>query len=310
MRIAVIGTGGIGAFFGAKLIEAGMEVHFLATERHVEPVRQSGMRLSTAAGENAWRPASITSDAREIGPVDLVLVTVKLYQLQEATADIEALLGPDTRVLTMQNGISAPRILAEQIGDERVVSAIAFIISFLEEPGHVRQLGNRAGFTASTTTRSGAPAALVADLVETLVGVGVDARASDQIDRELWRKFSLITTFGGVCGLADSALGPVREFGPTRALLEQSLTEARAVAVAVGVGLTKEDSDGILARMDLSDPGATTSMQRDIAAGRPSELEYLNGELVRLAGENGVDVPLQRAAVAVLRLRERKNRGV
>lgn len=307
-RIAIIGTGGIGAYYGAKLIESGQEVHLVSTERHVEAVRGGGLVLATDAGEQTLHPASITTDAAEIGPVDIVLVTVKLYQLQEATAGIDSLLGPDTLVVTTQNGISAPRLLAERLGPERVVPGIAFIVAYLEGPGRVRHRGGRAGLTLSDRTLAGSSSARCAPMIEALASVGVDAAFTASIDLELWRKFALITTFGGVCGMADSTIGTVRSFEPTRSLLRQALDEARSVARAVGVDLSADDTDAILGRLDNAAPEATTSMQRDIAEGKPSELDYLNGELVRLAEQHSVDIPCQRTALAILSLRERANR--
>ena len=130
----------------------------------------------------------------------------------------------------------------------------------------------------------------------------VIAQTSDDIERELWKKFALITTFGGVCGLARATIGQVRDYPPTRALQKQALAEARAVANARGIALTEADTQDILDRLDILSPESTTSMQRDIIDGRPCELEDLNGTLVRLGEEVGVDTPLNRIATACMGL--------
>ena len=325
MKIAVVGTGGIGGYYGMQLIAAGQEVHFLATARHVPPVRERGMLLSTDAGTEAFVPASITSDPAEIGPVDIVLTTVKLYNLRESMEQIAPLVGPETLVVTTQNGVTAPDTVAEYVGPERTVAGLCIIVSYIEEAGHIRQVGFTPKIQFGTHPMAGpastvpggssrapqeaieAPATSadprIAALVEALNKGAVIASATPDIELALWRKFALITTFGGVGGLARATIGQVREYAPTRALQLQSLAEARAVANARGIALTEADTDAILAQLDELSPESTTSMQRDIAAMRPNELEDLNGALVRLGAEVGVDAPLHRIATACMGLR-------
>lgn len=308
MRIGVIGTGGIGAYYGAKLIEGGQEVHLVSTPRHVAAVRADGLQVTTDAGQTVVHPASITTDAREVGPVDVVLVTVKLYQLDDAIRHLDAMVGPSTIVVPLENGVTAPHVLEARVGADHVVPGLAVIVAFLEGAGRVRQIGARTGITVGARTvaaqRDGTPGTdpRVAALVAALDSAGVDATAVDDIDRALWAKFALITTFGGVDVLAHATIGEVRQCPSTRALLGLSLDEVRAVANARGIGLTKEDTDGVLAKLDSLAPDATTSMQRDLQAGHPSELEDLNGAVVRLAGEVGVDVPFHSIATDVMRL--------
>ncbi len=313
MKIAVVGTGGIGGYYGAQLVAAGQEVHFAATRRHVAPVRERGLLVSTDQATKAFKPASITTDPAEIGPADIVLTTVKLYQLRDSMEQIAPLLGPDTLVVTTQNGVTAPATVAEYAGAERTVPGLCIIVSYIEGPGHIRQVGfmpkiqvgARTLADAATTPADEADGTdpRIQALVDALNSADAIASATPDIEHALWKKFALITTFGGVGGLARATIGQVRDYPPTRALQIQSLAEARAVANARGIPLTEADTNAILAQLDELSPESTTSMQRDIAAMHPNELEDLNGALVRLGAEVGVDAPLHRIATACMGLR-------
>ena len=314
MKIAIIGTGGIGAYYGSRLIAAGQEVHFVSTPRHVEPVRTRGLITHSAIfGDEVFHPASITTDPAEIGVVDVVVVTVKLYQLEATVAGIDALIGPDTIVFSTQNGVTAPEILADRLGPEHVVTGICYIVAYLEGPGEIVQKGPKPAMTVGARTvaeRGQAQAETdtrIQEFVNALVSGGVTATIDPDIEHAQWSKFALIATFGGVCGLADTTIGEIRDYEPTRALLRQSLEEVQAVARAKGVELTDADLDGVLQRLSIQDHGGTTSMQRDIAAGNPSELAELNGAVVDMADKLGVPVPFHKVALAVLGMRANRS---
>ncbi len=321
MRIAIIGTGGVGAHYGSCLIRGGQEVHLVTTPRHVEAIEAGGLVDVTDGGTQILRPASATTDPADVGPVDAVIVTVKLYQFEAATARADALIGPGTVALTLQNGVSAPGLLARRIGPDHVLPGTAAIVAWLEGPGRVRQTGGRPSVTIAARTLAdaeapssgaGTPSSRADPRAQALADAfargGVGATLAEDIDRALWTKFALICTMGGVNTLADATVGEVRSFPPTRALMEESLDEVLAVARARGVGLTPEDCAGVLAQLDGVAADSTTSMQRDLQQGRPSELGFLNGALVDLAREAGVDVPLHRTIVAVAGLHARRGR--
>lgn len=306
MKIAIIGTGGIGGYYGSQLIAAGEEVHFLSTQRHVDPVRERGLIVKTDDDEKAYMPASITTRAEEIGEVDIVLNAVKLYQLRESMENAAPLIGENTLVISTQNGVTGPETIAEYVGRERSVAGLCIIVSYTDAPGHIRQVGFLPKFTCGARPlapdeRSGADPR-IAQFIEALGRGAVIAQTTENIELELWKKFALITTFGGVCGLARATIGQVRDYPLTRELQKQSLAEARAVANARGIALTEADTQAILKQLDALAPESTTSMQRDIEAGRPCELDDLNGTLVRLGEEVGVDTPLHRIATACMGL--------
>ncbi|MGO1315776.1 MAG: ketopantoate reductase family protein [Cellulomonadaceae bacterium] len=274
MRVAVVGAGGVGAYVGASLARAGHDVGLLVTARHVEPVREHGLQVTEDDGEFTARPRVVTTDAREIGPVDAVVVTVKTYQLDAVAAEIVPLLGADTLVLTLQNGVTASARLSARLGPGLVVPGLAVIIAYLLEPGHVRRLGARPGFTLGAAPLGAASEqadARVAALAQVLADAGT-VQVSADIDRDLWRKFMLITSFAGVCALADATIGEVREFAPTRDLLVAAVHEVRALANARGIGLDDADVTTVLGMLESMAAPSTASMQRDLAAGHPSEL--------------------------------------
>ncbi|MDN6795436.1 MAG: 2-dehydropantoate 2-reductase [Propionibacterium sp.] len=322
MKIALIGTGGIGGYFGACLIADGQEVHLVSTARHVEAISTHGLRITTDDGDRVVHPASVTTDPHHVGEVDLVLVALKMPQLRAGLDELAPLVGPHTVVVSLQNGVSAPEMLVHALGGGHVVPGLAVIVSWVEGPGHIRQIGGAPGLVVgehllpasrrptpslpdpdAPPTHSGDPLpSTIAELVAALRRQGVRASTDRDIDHALWVKFALIATFGAVNTLAHATIGEVRSFAPTRALMLRSLEEVRQVAATRGVDLTPTDLSGVLDQLDAVSADSTTSMQRDLTAGRESELPDLNGALVDMADRAGLDIPFQRTATAVLSL--------
>lgn len=330
MKIAMVGAGGIGAYFGGCLLRAGYDVSFVVTDRHVQPIRDSGLRVTTDHEDFVVKPTVVTTSPRDIGLVDVVIVAVKTYQLAATTADISCLVGPNTVVLTLQNGVSAAPLIHHTLGDGHVVPGLAVIVAFLEEPGHVRQTGGRPGITLGPgtlgagshgagadiegggTSSSPNPIPLIDPRIEALAQAltesGVTSRVSQDIDRDLWRKFALITSFGGVGTLTHSTIGEFREWAPTRTLLSQALDEVKSLANARGIAVSDDDLAQVLAQLDSLAPESTSSMQRDLMSGHISELADQNGTVVQLAAESGVSVPLHSVIYRVLSLYEHRGR--
>lgn len=310
MRVAVIGTGGVGAFLGGALIDAGAEVHLVSTPRHVQAVRERGLSLTTDEGARVVTPASVCVDPSGIGTVDVVLLTTKLYQLEDALEWLAGLVGPDTLVVTLQNGVSAPSMVAERFGEDHVVPGLAVIVAWVEGPGQVRRTGPVPGITiGSRPLSAGQDAGVDARceaFVEAVRAGGLHADLAADVWRALWKKFSLITTMGGVNCLANATTGEVRAFAPTRDLMERSLDEVRAVANARGVALSRQDTEDVMAQLDGAAESSTTSMQRDLQAGHVSELPWLNATVVEMAAQAGVEVPFHTIATAVMSLFARR----
>ncbi|WP_115727493.1 ketopantoate reductase family protein [Actinomyces culturomici] len=303
MKIAIIGSGGVGGYHACALIDAGAEVHLLSTDRHVTAIARDGLVLQTDEGERAYRPASVSIDGEGVGVCDLVLITVKLGALDAALEAARPLVGPGTLVVTLENGVVAPDRAAALFGAERVVPGVTFIVAYVEGPGVVRQVGSRPRLVLGShplgakgrDPRMEAAAAL-------FDSPAVRCVLDEDVAHLLWVKFALICTMGGVNILANATTGEVMTSAGTRALVRESLEEVRAVAAAHGVRLADADLDADFAQLERLAPSSTTSLQRDLREGRESELEFLNGDLVERAEAAGIDVPVNRIALAVARL--------
>jgi 2-dehydropantoate 2-reductase len=291
MKIGIIGAGGVGAYFAAALSQAGHDVHLLVTPRHLAPLRQNGIRLTTGDGRDELIPvAGVSTDASVIGPCDAVIVACKAGSVEEVLAAALPLLGSDTPVLPLQNGVTAAEQIAAAAGPGHALGGLCMIISYLVEPGHVHHVGGQPAVTLGEL--DGTPTARTRELADALTSAGITARISGDITTDLWRKFMLITSYGGVGALCRKNVGETRSHPPTRALVEDAMREVAAVGAAAGANLTHDDVDITMGQYDAFTPDSTASMQRDLIAGRPSELEEQNGAVVRIAAEHGVPVPI------------------
>jgi 2-dehydropantoate 2-reductase len=290
MRIAVFGTGAVGGYFGGRLAQAGEDVVFIARGEQLRALRDRGLRVDSIKGDFTLRPVQATDDPAEVGVVDAVLLGVKAWQVTEAAHACRPLVGPETFVLPLQNGVEAPSQLAAVLGAEHVLGGLCRIISFVEEPGHVRHagwepyvaLGELDNRTSERTGR----------LRAAFARAGVAAEIPPDIQVAMWEKFLFIASFSGVGAVTRAPAGVLRSLPETRRMLEQAMREILAVARAREIALPEEAIQQTMALVDRLPPEGTASMQRDIMAGRPSELEAQNGAVVRLGQEVRVATPL------------------
>jgi 2-dehydropantoate 2-reductase len=309
MRIAIFGTGGVGGYFGGRLAQAGEEVSFVARGEHLRALQRGGLRVESIGGDFHINPVQATDDPATIGPVDVVLVGVKTWQLPEAAEQMRSLVGPETVVVPLLNGVEAPAQLAALYGAERVAGGLCSLITSIGAPGLIRHEGAVPNIAFGPL--NGRPNERLMALYDALSQVkGITVRMPDDIEAAMWRKFLMITTFSGVGAVTRAPVGVLRSLPETRALLEQSLREIYGVALARGVRVTRAAMEAAMAFMDGLPPGATASMQRDVLAGRPSELEAQNGAVVRLGAEAGVETPLNHFIYHSLLPQERKARGL
>jgi 2-dehydropantoate 2-reductase len=308
MRIAVVGSGAVGGYFGARLAQAGESVVFLARGAHLEAIRRDGLRVSASTGNFAVNPAEASDDPRSVGAVDVVLLGVKAWQVADAAKTLRPLLGSDGFVVPLQNGVEASGQLAAEVGPERVLGGLCKLLSMVEGPGHIRQKGltPRIEFGEPDGRRTARVEALRAAFERT---DGVSVHVPDDIGAALWEKFLFIAPFSGVGAVTRAPAGAMRGVRETRALLEAAMREVDTLARARGVGLAADAVPRTLAFVDTLPADATASMQRDIMEGRPSELEYQNGAVVRLGGEAGVAVPVNAFLYASLLPAEQRVRG-
>lgn len=308
MRIAVFGAGAVGGYFGGRLAEAGEDVVFIARGDQLEALRREGLRVDSVAGDFIIRPATATDDPAEAGPAHYVLIAVKTWQLPPAAETMGPLVGPETAVVPLLNGVEAPGVLAAALGDGPVLGGLCGLIAFRKEPGHIVHAGADPWITFGEL--DGRRSDRVASLAEAFDGaMGVRVTVSEDIVAAMWEKFMFITSTGGLGAATREPFGVFRSIPESRHLLEEAMREVVAVARARGVAT----EEGMVARaLRLTDglpPEGTSSMQRDIMAGRPSELEAWNGAVVRLGREAGVPTPVHQALYGVLRPQELRARG-
>lgn len=306
MRIAVVGAGGVGGYFGGKLALAGEDVALIARGAHLVAIRERGLRVESAGGDFTVRPAAATDSPAEVGPVDMVLVGVKTWQVAEVARTLGPLLGPETGVVPLLNGVEAPAELAAALGPGPVLGGLCRISAQVVAPGVIRHtaIAPSVAFGELDNRRSARAEALLAAFTR----AGVSAAIADDIRLAMWEKFLLITTWG-IGALTRTPVGAWRSVPETRAMAEAAMREVVAVAQASGVRLPAEAVGRNLGFLDMVPPEGVTSMQRDIMEGRPSELEAQNGAVVRLGRAAGVPTPTHALIYASLLPQELRARG-
>jgi 2-dehydropantoate 2-reductase len=306
MRVAVFGAGGVGAYFGARLAEAGAELAVIARGAHLEAIRSQGLRVDSVLGDVRVEPAIASASTADVGPVDVVLLGVKTWQVPEAMQSLGPLLGPETFVVPLQNGVETVDELAETLGPRYVAGGVCGGFCFIVAPGHVRHVGGVTFIRFGELDGRKSPR--IEALRDAFVSARVDAAVPDDIRVALWEKFLLVVPFGGVGAVTRAPIG-VLLTPPMRDLLTRGMHEIEAIARARGVALAPDVVERTLATLDGVNPAGTSSLQRDIAAGRRSELDEWTGAVVRLGARAGVPTPLHDVLYAALLPQERRARG-
>jgi len=292
MRIAIVGAGGVGAYFGARLQAAGHQVAFLARGAQLAAMRESGLRLTGRSGEIELPSVVASADPRDLAPADAVIVAVKTWQLADVAPRLAPLVGPDTVVVPLLNGVEAADELAAVLGPAPVAAGLCGIVSFLVAPGHVHHEG------VDPYVRVGELDDRPSPRLERLVGAfragGVRAEIAPDIRAALWQKLLFIAPVSAVAALVRTTLGVWRHLAEPRELARLAMRETVAVAAARGVKLPADAVERTLAGLDGIEPTSTPSLQRDFEAGRRSELDAQVGAVVRMGAAAGVPTPASR----------------
>ena len=289
MRIVVYGTGGVGGYFGGRLAEAGEDVTFIARGEHLRAIKANGLRVESPNGDFVIYPARATNDLNEAVETDLVILGVKAWQVPDAARAIKPTVGPTTTVLPLQNGVDAVPQLVDALGSKNVIGGLCRIVSFVVEPGHIRHTG--VAPTIIIGELDNRRTERITKIEEVFKHAGLDTTIAPDIQVALWTKFLFIASFSGVGALANAPAGILRSDPKRRAQMLSAMEEIYALAHARGVGLAPDSVEKVMAAVDGLPDDATSSMQRDIAAGKPSELESQNGAVVRMARDSGIEVP-------------------
>jgi len=298
MKIVVVGAGGVGGYFGARLAAAGADVHFLARGAHLAAMRSRGLRIESPKGDLHLPQVAATDDPADIGPSDVVLFTVKLYDVDAALGLLPPLLGPDAVVIPLQNGVEAVSRLSGAVGAAHTAGGTTYITAVIAEPGVIRHTVMDSLFFGEIDGRR---STRLEPLLDACQHAGFRATLSDDINVDIWTKFVRLSVFSGITTVARSAIGPIVSDPDLFALLKDALHEAYAVARANRIAVPPaliQDVDRAYAMMS---PDAKSSMLHDLERGRRLELPWLSGAVVRLGQELGVPTPTHRFIATVLK---------
>jgi len=299
MRIAVFGAGAVGGYFGARLAAAGEDVTFIARGAHLAAIRKTGLRIESPNGNLTLHPAQATDDPASIGVVDYVMFAVKLFDTEAVARACKPLIGPDTTVLALQNGVETEEILSDVLGAQHVMGGTVYIAAVITEPGLIRQTGAFARMVFGEL--DGSLSARGKAFEAACKKAGVDAVFSSQVLTEIWMKFIVLAALSGVTTVTRKPVGLLRADPDTRMLLQNAITEAAAVGRACGVTLPDDAVQRQMAVLDGWPPEMVASMLHDLNSGKRMELDHLSGAIVRLGHKNGAPTPVHDTLYASLK---------
>ncbi len=307
MRIIIYGTGGVGGYFGGRLAQAGEDVVFIARGEHLRAIRAHGLKVDSIKGNFIVHPAQATDDPAEAGIADAVLVCVKAWQIPEVSQALKLMIGPQTSVIFLGNGVDALGQLTAALGAAPLLGGMCRISSFLSGPGHIQHVGIDPSLAFGELDNR--PSERAARLLDAFQKAGVKAETPPDIHVTIWQKFLFIAAVSGVGAATRAPIGVIRSTPETRQVLESALREVEAVGRARGIALPEDATPRTLAMIDRLPEDTLPSMQRDIEMGRPSELEAQSGAVARMGQELGIPTPTHTMLYALLLPQELKARG-
>jgi 2-dehydropantoate 2-reductase len=307
LKVAIIGAGGTGAYYGGALARAGAEVTMIARGPHLEAIKKQGLQLNSVLLGDFLIETAATDDMSSIGVVDLVIFAVKSWGTEAAIGTMSALVGDGTIIISTQNGIDSERQLSEAFGAEHVLGCTATVSAKITEPGVVAQGGGPG--TLVIGEMSGGPSDRVTNLVAQCVEAGLAASSNDNVELALWEKFTFISALSGMTALTRKGIGEIFAQESSTEMYLQVLSEVAAVGRAAGVGLAEGLAENILATTQGREPFTIGSMGHDLIAGNPIEIGLLNARVVELGKEYGIATPANFAIEAALRPHEMGSAG-
>ena len=297
----MMGSGGVGGFFGGRLAHAGFDVSFIARGAHLSAMRERGLLIENKQqGDIRVPKVHATDDPAKVGQVDLVIVSVKLWDTEAAAQSIKPLIGPGTGVISLQNGVIKDDILRRELGDATVMGGVAYVATHVSRPGVIHQTGAMQRIIIGEY--DGSKSSRARSLHEALARAGVSSELSDDVRRAIWEKFVFLVALSGATATMRMPIGPIRENPRTRAFLRDLISENVAVGRACGVALPEDYVKNRLAFADGLPADMTSSMHHDLERGNRLEVDWLSGGVVRLGAEKGVPTPANRAVCDILAL--------
>lgn len=308
MRIAIFGAGGVGAYFGGRLAQSGNDVSFIARGKHLEAMKTSGLRIDSIGGNFTTSHFQASDKPEDIGVVDYVLCCVKAWQIPAAAKAMKPMIGEQTLVIPLQNGVEAPGQLIETLGEDKVLGGLCAIIAFKAGDGHIKHIGGNPLIRFGRLDKKADPR--VNQLSEVFNRCyGVKSSIPDDVNIAMWQKFILIAAWSGIGAVTQAPIGVILKVEETRQMLIEALKEIYQTAKSRGINLPESAVEDTLQTLQDLPGNSTTSMQRDIAEGKPSELGVQTDAVIRLAKDTGVETPVNRYILHSLRPLELRARG-
>lgn len=286
-----MGTGGVGGYLGGRLAQAGKDVTFIARGKHLEAIRTTGLRVDSICGDFIVHPAKACSSTKEIGCANLIILATKAWNLDEALEQMRPMVGSDSLILPLLNGMEHITLLRSAFG-ERVLGGLCRISSFIEGPGHVRHVAVQP-YIAFGSFAHPTPSCKLGAVLECFTGVlGVQAECPVDIHAAMWHKFIVMSAISGVGAATRKPIGECRSDPTIRTLMLRALEETAAVGVSFCSALAADEAVRMaLHRIEMTEPSLTASMHKDIEQGKRSELEAQTGAVIRMGRSKGVPTP-------------------
>jgi 2-dehydropantoate 2-reductase len=300
MRIVIMGAGGLGGYFGARLAVAGNDVSFVARGAHLAAIRQEGLRVTSALGGLHLQGVAATDDPSTLSPADVIIVAVKLWDTEKAAEAVRPLVRPGTAVVSFQNGVNKDEVLTRILGRDAVIGGVGQIGVVIGSPGVIAHTGTMAKLTFGELDNR--RSARVEAFLAACTAAGIDAEIAADINLAIWQKFCFLVGMSACTASMRSQIGPIRANPTARDFLRDVVAETVSVGRAMGVPLPEDFVEQRMAFIENLPATMTASMQGDLARGNRLELPWLSGAVVELGGKVGVPTPLNRAVCAILAL--------
>jgi len=299
MRVAVMAAGAVGGYFGGRMAATGHDVAFIARGAHGDAIGRDGLRIESALGDLHLKNVNVSDDPKQVGPVEVVLFAVKLWDTETAGEQTRALVGPNTRVITLQNGVDSVERLAPILGDEATIAGTTYVVTNIARPGVIRHTGTVARIQCGRL--DGRPDAVLDSYVEQIKAAAIDITLTGDMLLELWKKFVVLSGTSGITASTRQPLGVIRDDADMRAFFFRLMHETMAVGRAAGVEFPPDFPAELERSVAGFPPMMRASMANDLEAGNRLELDWLAGKAVALGRKYGVPTPAQEAAYAMLK---------
>lgn len=300
MKIYIVGSGGVGGYFGGRLAKTRNDVTFLARGEHYQKMKTEGLTVKSVVGDFQIKPAQVVAKISDISNPDLIIFAVKTYDTDEVAQELAKLVTAKTTIITFQNGVDNDNQIKKYIENAKVYPGVAYVISTKTKPGLIEQTGGLRKLIFGDRNNPDNPE--LKKIEKIMKEVEIDATASDDITRDLWKKFMFISAFSGMTAVCRSPIGKVLGNSLTKSLYERCVKEAISVAKALKVNVADDAFDSIMTISGNTAPESKPSLLVDVENKRRNEIETLNGTLVRFAEKKNVDVPINKLIYGAIKI--------